>query len=372
MKKKVLLLMILLVGSFSFHLPKVSASEFNFAVSTKMADSQIDKEKSYFDIQLAPGQEEILEVNLRNDTDEKVEVGIAINRASTNKNVVIEYGPNDIPKDESLKYDLADYLKGPESVVLEPKSEKNIQFTAKMPDEKFDGLIAGGLTFKELKKEAISEEESGMAILNEYSYVVAVLMRQTMNEVAPNLSLKKVFPDQINARNVIISTIQNDQMTYINQVVIDAKVTKKGSEEVLYETTQERLQVAPNSTFEFPVSLEGEPLVGGEYHLSMVVYGNRNPDGEYLYESEIEGEKTETQFNNKWEFDEDFTIDKEIAKKLNKTDVSIEKEDNFLLYVVIGLLLLIVVLLLIIFLVWRRRKNEEEKNKQNEQNGKDN
>ena len=40
---------------------------------------------------------------------------------------------------------------------------------------------------------------------------VALLMRQTLNEVAPNLVLHEVKPDQINARNVILANVQNDQ-----------------------------------------------------------------------------------------------------------------------------------------------------------------
>ncbi|MHC5269719.1 DUF916 and DUF3324 domain-containing protein [Enterococcus sp. LJL98] len=364
MKKKILVLTIFVIGLISSYTPTAFASEFNFSVITETPASQIDKEKTYFDVQLKPNQEESLSVLLRNDTDKEVQVGISISRATTNKNVIVEYGPNEIPKDESLAYDLADYLEGPEKVVLKPKSQEHIAFKAKMPSDSFDGVIAGGLTFKEINEEKTEDKESGMTIKNEYSYVVAVLMRQTLDEVAPNLTLKKVFPDQINARNAIISEVQNDQMTYINQVVVETQITKKGSEEVLYESKKEKLQIAPNSTFEFPTSLEGKRLEAGDYHLSMTVYGNRNDNGEYTRVSEVEGEKTEMTFNNLWEFEEDFTIEGEVAKKLNETDVSIEEEDNFLLYVVIGLLFLIVVLLLIIFLVWRRRKNEEEKDEQ--------
>lgn len=368
MKKKLLIMTILALGLVSSFMPTVFASEFNFSVTTNTPKSQIDSEKTYFDIQLEPGQKETLEVTLRNDTDKEVEVGIDISRATTNKNVIVEYGSNDIPKDGSLAYDLSDYLTGPEKVLLKPKSQENIVFTAKMPSDSFDGLIAGGLTFKEINAENSEDDGTGMTIKNEYSYVVAVLMRQTLNEVAPNLMLKSVFPDQINARNAIISEVQNDQMTYINQVAVETIITKKDSSEVLYESKKEGLQIAPNSTFEFPTSLEGQRLEPGEYHLSMLIYGNRNEEGTYTRVSEVDGKENETKFNNLWEFEEEFTIDGEVAKELNKTDVSIEEENNTLLYVIIGLIFLVVVLLLIIFLVWRKRKNEEKTENQDGNN----
>ena len=80
-------------------------------------------------------------------------------------------------------------------------------FHAKMPKDRFDGVLAGGITFKEIvtEKDQTENKDQSLSIENEYAYTVALLMRQTLNEVAPNLVLHEVKPDQINARNVILA-----------------------------------------------------------------------------------------------------------------------------------------------------------------------
>ncbi|MGG5359181.1 hypothetical protein IGI57_000124 [Enterococcus sp. DIV0213j] len=356
--KKIVGLVVLVLGMCMINVPFAQASEFNFAVTPIIPSTQLDLEKTYFDLKLDPGQEEKLEVLLRNDTDKKVEIDVSVNSATTNSNVIVEYGENEIEKDESLEFDLKDYVEYPEALTLQPNSERIIEFKAKMPKEKFDGVLAGGITFKEIKKEQEKndEKEQGLSIKNEYSYVVALLMRQNENEVAPDLKLKKVEPGQINARNVILSTIQNDKKTYINQVAVQAKITKKGDSEVLYKEDKEGLQIAPNSNFSFPISLKGAALEPGDYHLSMTVYGNKEDEGEFVKEKGTEA----LRFKNQWKFEQDFTIDGETAKELNEKDVSLKK-DNTWLYILAGSLLLLLVVLLIIWLVWRKKKNEEEK-----------
>lgn len=352
---KQLILGILFSYMLFFHISSsVWASQFNFGVTTLPAESQIDKDKTYYDLKLAPNTSEILDVELRNDTNEEVEVGISVNSTTTNSNVSVEYGENNLLKDESLVYDIADYVNYPDSVTLAPKSSKVISFEVKMPDDSFDGMIAGGITFKEINLETSStSDEQNLSIQNEYSYVVALLMRQTLEPVTPNLNLKEVKPDQINARNVISALLQNDQKTYINQVAIETKISKKNSSEVMYHEEKSGLQIAPNSHFYFPTALNGEALKAGDYHLSTIVYGNPEDTGEFTHE--IEGEMVT--FGDYWQFEEDFTITGTTAKELNKKDVSIEKDYSWL-YIVIVIIMVLLILILSILLFRSKKRNE--------------
>ena len=56
-----------------------------------------------------------------------------------------------------------------------------------MPKDRFDGVLAGGITFKEIvtEKDRNRNKDQSLSIENEYAYTVALLMRQTLNEVAP-------------------------------------------------------------------------------------------------------------------------------------------------------------------------------------------
>lgn len=334
----------------------VNASEFNFSVTPVTSKNQIDKEKTYFDIQLEPNQKETIKVELKNDTEKEVVIDISLNSATTNSNVVVEYGKNKIEKDDSLTHNIRDYVEYPETVTLEPKSAQMVNFNIKMPEEKFDGVLAGGITFKEkVKDEKTDTKEQGLSIKNEYSYVIALLMRQTLNEVSPNLNIIEIKPGQVNARNVILATIQNDQKTYINQVVIKTKITKKDSKDVLYEEEKDYLQIAPNTNFSFPTALNGKPLKAGEYHLSMSILGNKNETGEFTREKDGEMQK----YKNQWIFEQDFKIDGKVAKELNTKDVTIREDDTHL-YLLLGIILLIFVLLFVIWMIWRRKKNDKD------------
>ena len=80
------------------------------------------------------------------------------------------------------------------------------------------------------------------------------------NEVEPHLTLNTVAPGQMNARNVINANIQNTKPMLVNQLSIDAKISRKGSSEVLYHSEK---KMHPNSNFNYPIQLEGQPLEAG-------------------------------------------------------------------------------------------------------------
>lgn len=170
-----------LLGLVTVHPIVGKASEFNYSVTPLPSEYQIDKEKTYFDLLLAPNQTTELKVKLKNDTEKEVKGKIAINNAITNSNVIIDYGENTIKKDQSLLYDLSELVDYPSSVVLKPKSKQIVTFQVKMPSTAFDGVIAGGITFEEEAEETTSKDsvEKGLAIDNDYSYIVALLLRQT-------------------------------------------------------------------------------------------------------------------------------------------------------------------------------------------------
>ena len=65
-----------------------------------------------------------------------------------------------------------------------------------------------------------------------------------------------------------------------------------------------------------------------------------------------------------WHWKENFTIDGETANKLNKTDVTIENNSNWI-YILIGVSLILVALILW-FILWKRKKKKEEEARKKE------
>ena len=306
------------------------ASELNFSVNAVIPDNQIDKEKSYFDLKVTPGEKQKLIVKLRNTTDKEIVINPHIQSAKTNKNGVIDYTPNKIKKDDTLKIAMEDVAKVPEEVTVPPQSEKDLTIEVTMPKDKFDGIILGGIYLKEdTSKNKEDDKEKDVAIKNEYSYVVALQMRQNDNKVKPMLHMNEVNPETQNARNVIVANIQNSEPMIISKLKIDATVNKKGSKDNLAILKKENLQVAPNSNFNIAVPLEGEKLEAGTYILNM--------------KAESAGKE--------WQFKKEFSISADKATTMNEKDVTLEKETPTMLYIFLGVAFLIVIAVVIYFII---------------------
>ncbi|SPN75470.1 DUF916 and DUF3324 domain-containing protein [Brochothrix thermosphacta] len=311
------------------------ASELNFSVNAVIPDNQIDKEKSYFDLKVTPGEKQKLIVKLRNTTDKEIVINPHIQSAKTNKNGVIDYTPNKIKKDDTLKIAMEDVAKVPEEVTVPPQSEKDLTIEVTVPKDKFDGVILGGIYLKEdTSKNKEEDKEKDVAIKNEYSYVVALQMRQNDNKVKPMLHMNEVNPETQNARNVIVANIQNSEPMIISKLKIDTTVNKKGSKDNLAILKKENLQVAPNSNFNIAVPLEGEKLEAGTYILNM--------------KAESAGKE--------WQFKKEFSISADKATTMNEKDVTLEKETPTMLYIFLGVAFLIVIAVVIYFIIRRNKR----------------
>lgn len=352
-----LLSLLFLIPSF------VQAAEFNFSVETVQPESQVDKQKTYFDIQVEPNEKQELTIHMRNDTSKDVVINPKISSATTNMNGVVEYSPNKLEKDKSLVYDLVDLVKTEKEITIPKNGSYDLKLQVTAPDKTFDGLVTGGITLKENAEDKTadsSNNDAGLAIDNEFSYVVAIVLHSKKGEIKPNLNLTKSFPDQVNVRNVIMNNLQNDTPTYINDLKVISKIYKQGSDKVLYEFTKDNsMQVAPNTNFNLPVPLNGEELKAGKYDVKITAFAEEDANGEFVSGKTEAG--VDQRYLYKWDLTSEFEITKEIADKLNKQDVSIEK-DYTLWYIIGGFLAIILALIIIIIVILKKKnKSEEEK-----------
>ncbi|MGB4825297.1 MAG: DUF916 and DUF3324 domain-containing protein [Leuconostoc mesenteroides] len=336
--------MVMTIISFSLFVTGVSASEMNFSVNTVIPTNQIDKEKTYFNLKMAPKQEQDVTVTLKNNTKKDITVEIGINTAKTSSNGVIAYSESNIKKDNSLKYNLSKLVKGPDSVVVPASSSKDVTFHISMPDNSFDGILLGGLTFQQKSSEVTQSKSSGTSITNEYQYAVAMLIQGKDTVVQPNLNLIKVKPDQMNYRNVITAELQNDQSVLMSKVSVDAKIYSKNGKKPVYTSIKSDMQIAPNSHLTYPVSLNGTSMKAGDYTLKMKVTATANKQVK------------------KWTFTKDFTIKSKQARDLNKSDVDVKANTNNSnwLYILIGAALLIIIIILIVVIILQRKKNSNQ------------
>jgi len=330
---------------FFFFLPvSVQAEEtaLNTHVTPLFPESQVDESKGYYELLLAPGQKETLKLKVGNSSSEPITVQVTPHTAYTNTLGNVEYGKDANAADPTLIHSLDELMTPSEVITLSGKETKTIEIPLQMPKDAFEGYLAGGLRIAEIKEAEESEtpEGEGVAIKNEFAHVIGVVVSNTSDSVEPELELLDVFADQLNYRNVISANLQNFTPAFVNRLKVEATVKRTGENDVLYEASKEMMQMAPNSNFNFPISLEGDRFRSGTYVLDLTAKSGEN----------------------EWSWTKEFTIDADDARKLNREDVMIDNHANW--WMIGSIVLVILLLVVILYLLIQKKKaraNEQKK-----------
>lgn len=312
----------------------------SFSVEPLIPTEQADKTLSYFNLVLQPNQESVIEVKVSNHSEDEITVLAETNTAFTNNNGITQYSASERKPDSTLIHSFSEIGRLEENEIkLAGNESRNIKISLKMPDEKFDGHILGGIYFS-LKND--STEEQKKQIANTYSYTIGVLLSNTGEEIASNLVLSEVRAEQKNFRNVILANIQNTEAAMIRELKLDGKIYPEKGSEVLYQAQTENLRMAPNSNFDYSIPLGNKRFQSGSYRLEMTAVA----DGKEY----------------KWV--EKFKITSDEAKRFNETAVELEKPNNLIYYIIIGGTIL-AILIVIVVIQGRRlsKKNQPESNK---------
>lgn len=275
---------------------------FNYQI--EYPANQVGEENGYFDLEAEPGTEQTVNLRLNNGGSEKVVVTISVNGTKTNSNGVLEYGPTDIKNDTSLKFPFEKIVSAPKEVEIPANDSKVVPINIKMPETSFDGMILGGIHMKKKEKEE-KVEAQGATIRNTYSYIVAMKLQNHQDPVKPEIKFNHATGSQRNYRNSVVINFSNVTSSLIkDKMDVESQISKKGSEEVLYERKQKGMSMAPNTQMDFYVSMGGEKMQPGDYVAHTLV----------------------TIDDQKWEEKLAFHISKEEADKYNKRDVGLVQE----------------------------------------------
>ena len=313
-------------------------SELNFFVTPIFPDSQIEGGASgYFDLNLGAGEQEELQLRVQNTSEETIDVEVSAHTAFTNVNGVVEYGRDAEAPDPTLPASIAELIEAPGVITLEAQEERILTLPLTMPEEEFDGILAGAIRVEEVRDATATESETeGIGIRNEFAFILGVVVSNNRSSTDPGLELLEVFASQVNYRNVISAKIQNYTPTFVNHIEIDAEVRASGSDTVLYETQRTSMQMAPNSHMDFPIPLNGERFRPGDYVLTMT--------------ARSQGEE--------WHWEEPFTIAAADARRLNEEDVTLEPETNW--WLIGGIAALVLLLIIVVVLIINKKKKTKE------------
>lgn len=330
-----LVMLYVMIGFVGFSQEVFANGELNFSVRTITPESQFGDDKGYFDVELQPGETEELTLVVKNVRNIPIDLSITAHTAYTNINGVVEYGGETDQPDPTLKVEMKDLLDvEDEPIRLEAGEEKRIVTTLTMPQDEVEGLLAGGLQLSEVAQEEEEEdsEDKGMQIINSFSYVIGVVASNDRTQtIVPELALLDVFADQINYRNAFSATIQNFLPTFVNELSVEAAIRREGSDTILYRASEEMMQMAPNSNFNFPISLNGERFRSGTYVLNMTARS-----GEH-----------------EWTWEETFDVTADEARRLNQSDVSV-KDTNW--WLIAAIVLIVIIISVLAYTTYKNKK----------------
>lgn len=308
-------------------------NQADFSVNAEQSAYQVDKTKTYFDLSLPVNESVPLVIHVTNNSDKAIEVVGELSSATTNINGVVEYGKTQNQLTPSVPVDItkiASFEK--EKQPIEPKQTVDFIVNVSVPTKDYAGIVAGGITLRDVTEEKASDETKGM-FKNKFAFAIALLIHGEKAPEENTITLKEVTPAQVNSRNVVSAAIENKTANYINKVSIEASVTDNSGKEVLIEE-KEDMQIAPSSIFQFPIYYEKQAIKAGKYTLTMTVRSE----------------------NQEWQLKKSFTITVEKATVLNKTDVSKKEENIDVQWLVFGLAGVILLLLIILVVVLKKKR----------------
>lgn len=339
MKKILILITILLLGIHIFPIIGQAKESMGYSVSAIIPDNQIDKTLTYFDLKMEPNQKQEIHLFVSNSSDKEQTIEIIPNNAKTNQNGVIDYSQTNGKLDSSLKIPLTSIISKAQEVTLAPNEKKKITFTLQMPEKSFDGLVLGGFYIsKKQNTDKMKETEKDVQIINNYSYVIGIKIRENKNNVKPKIIMNEIKPMLLNYRTAITVNLQNTEATIINGLSVKAKVMKKGGSKKLHEVSKKELSIAPNSNFDFPINWENQILDTGKYTLQLVAKSGED----------------------EWKFEEDFVISSKDSKLLNDGAIELDKQPaNWIWIVTTVLFILLVFVILIIYFIYRNKKKKD-------------
>lgn len=318
------------------------------------ASGEINAESSYYDLKMAPGETKTIEAKIFNKGSEEITVKDQVFSAFTNANGQIDYTKQADKYDKSLKIKMSDIAKVKASDInakVAPGGETTVSVDITVPQDAQTGVILGSWHFDKEGQVDDKGKKEGVTINSKYAYALAIKITVDKEVEKPNLNLLGISVGVVNYKKAFLAELQNDMPAITSKLTIEAKVTARGKFDTLYENKLEGLTFAPNSNYQFPVFLNTDQFKAGEYTYR------------------IKATTDDPKWSSKtWEWNKDFTVLPEEAKKVNSQAINDPRPDKIPTWVffAIGGLLLLILLLLFLFLLLRKRRKKEDKEDEKE------
>ncbi|ENZ5600130.1 DUF3324 domain-containing protein [Enterococcus hirae] len=314
--------------------PVFGDSSAPFSVRSLEEDGSVN-EQGYYIFEGNPNEEESVTIEIMNNSNESIKIGVEAIPAQTNQNGITSFISKE-NLDETLEFPFDTLVENKEETI-ELNTGETKKYTTKLnyPTKKWGGEILGGFRF--YQETALQDQQ----VTHQFAYTVGVLMRQKNIELPVNeLIAQDARMGQRNYRNVIEINLQNKQPVSIRTMEVNAKVYYQEEKDPLIQYEKENLRMAPNSNFDFGIPTFSQLVRAGNYRVELIVKAD-----------------TET-----YHFVENFHISSSAANTLNQTALDIELPTPWLTYLLIGIGIILICLILYLLLKDKFKGGEEKEN----------
>nr|WP_281362222.1 DUF916 domain-containing protein [Lacticaseibacillus absianus] len=240
------------------------ATNPGFSVTPELPAEQVDRQLNYWDLLLTPGTTKRLTLRLQNTTTRTQRFDLAVNRATTNVNGVIDYSVHGAKAPTSLPADLETLVSVPRTVRVAGYAVRRIHLTLNVPATAYDGVLLAGVR---VTATAAADQATRTA------YVVGLQVRtRPAATLAPRLSLSRATAAKVGSGSVVTAHLTNDQAAILEGLQVTARLTRTDSEAQVMRLTRDQLRLAPNSTLALPLNTSPQALPDGRYRLSVTAH----------------------------------------------------------------------------------------------------
>jgi hypothetical protein len=248
-----------------------------FSVKIKENEMQLEEKLPYFNYKVEEGKTYTNVYILRNSSEQEKTIDIKPVNAFTNPYASLNFSSEEETEisnfiDEKRKF--ANYVKGPTSVILAPKEEKEVSLEITTPEGLSNGEVIGGIVFEEQNQLQGDDDSTGTSLQSKINFITSTLL-EFETKVAPKIEFGEVLFKTQYAVPRIEAEVINRNGNYLKESTVLYTVKNKENE-VLFEGKKDITRFAPSTNVYVPIQLELEELKAGEYLIDLNIVSKNN------------------------------------------------------------------------------------------------
>lgn len=313
-------------------------ADANFSIK-KNENQYQTKDASFYDLLIPTDSTAQLSLTISNNESQTNKFKVSLYNGLTNNLGQISYAA---PSRATLPFPststtLSQLNAETTEVEIAENQSKEVLLNLTRPSVSSPGIILGAIHVSKVPNNVEQEENKNQKIVNHYSAEIPVVIRTQPSSTAQlDLQLTEVTAGVTNKnKSGILAKLANPTSWVMPHLSISTKVYQQDNNKLLYQSTDENLDMSPHSTFDYSVPAKTK-LKAGHYYLDLVAKSGKNT----------------------WHFTEKFTVSSKQVKEIANN--SVQKKNSY--WWLLWFLLLIPIFVILLYLYRRRKKKTKENN----------